>query len=174
MILSIVVVLCAIFGNNINSIKGDEPMDSIDLLRDVVAFYPIPQLKLHKPDPSTIYRDNANLLKGTMDLYSDATKPNLPGGGWTYLGANNSLLYYPMDRFVKRRYNITQKTQPGPSKHATKMDEMWFKYLRDSFTDVVQNQYFFIPQRKPFNTNVPKPRRINPFMDIFNRNATKT
>lgn len=174
MILSIAFILLGVFGSNFESTSGDGIADTdLGLLRDSVAFYPIPQLTIQNNNASTIYKDNSKLLQGNMDVYSD--NPNFKKGGQggvSFLGSNDALYYYPTDRFLKRRYNISGKFPQEPSQYINKMDAMWFKSLRNAFTEVVQNRYFFIPHRKIYNTTITKPKMINPFIDIFNRNKT--
>lgn len=173
MIASISVIFIAVFGSNIDLTNGVDSMDDLELFKDVVAFYPIPQLNMQKHNASTIFKDNSKLLRGYMDSYYEDPKMKQSGlgsrGGWSYLGANNTLFYYPRDRFMTRRYNITRTYPQAPTQYINKMDGVWYKSLRDSFTDVAQNRYFFIPQRKPYNTTVRMPTKINPFIDIFNR-----
>lgn len=161
MIRLIVVSLFGIIGENI---EGGVIETDLELLRDSPAFYPMPELTVQQSELSTLLEPQP---QGAMNVYfQGAEKQNTYSQRWS----DNSWHYYPMDKFMTQKYNLSGVDFPEVYPSNNQNDPVWFRSVSDSVANVVKNQYFQLPERKPYNTTIEKPVLINPFFDIFNRN----
>lgn len=156
--------------NILTLLSGVCNLAEIDLKRTVpknaVAYYPMPKLNNMKiATPSNFFDENSRRIQQVIQLYKKgASEDSMNPTEWTSL-----LGYKPIPNIKPLNINVTRKYQKQPPQYMNEDDAKWHKFLKDSYLDVIQNRYFFLPSRREFNTTVAKPVKIDIFRDIFDR-----